>query len=315
MFRSRAPGPSIVLDPTLAWPDARAAVAAAARDDRAAVEQILRNISDLSHLDFVLKLVTDGTTECPRWLAQWVGDDPGDLLARTALGVFHVNRAWVHRSRKRAKDVSRQQFEGFFTALRDAEPLLRDAVREEPRNGPAWRALIDASRGLQLSFDEKRDLARRCLESNPLFLPACRSHLQSTCPKWSGSVEEALGFARWVVASCPPGHPALSLVAEAHYELADVTDSGIRRIDAVNEVRAALARSGLSQRSAVDDPLTLLGRNMFAAAAHVLDDRDTARHMFGLIGLDGSRVTERPWSDWGDSAAAFVRAGRRSGAW
>lgn len=307
--------PVVVIDPTRGDDAASAAMIAASSGDRERVERVLRGLTDLAHLDFVLELVTGRSKARPAWLEEWLADDPDDPLASTAHGVFLVNAAWEHRTRRPARELTNEQIDGFLTALREAEPLLRSLVDAEPRNAPAWRALIDVSRGLDVGIEEQTDMIVRCSAATPLFVPACRAYLQSVCPKWGGSVDQVLAFARATAGAAPDGHPALMLIADAHIELSRVTTAGIVRDDAVLEVRAALERSGLALESHGNDPIGLLGKNVFAVAADALGDHETAQHMLALIGLRGDRIVDQPWAVRGDPATRFVEAGNRRNVW
>jgi len=309
-------GPPLVIDPTLGDPGARAAVAAVEARDTGGLLNALRSLDDQAHFDFVLGIIAKGhhrpTDALKAWMAAQPVDDP---VARTALGVLLVGDAWAIRTAARAPDVSRDQFERFWIVLREAEAVLLDVVRVHPEAGAAWRSLLDAGRGLQISKEELGQMFLRCDQGSPMFLPACQSYLQGICEKWSGSFEQSLAFANWAAARCGDGHYGPMLIAEAYFEHVVEHPEVAGSPQAINDVRAALDRTRLASPEWGNDRMGIAAKNLFAATAVRLRDTEVATHMLQVIGFHPGRVTAFPWNYTGDPGTAFSNAGRWFGLW
>ena len=308
--------PPLVLDPTLGDPVARAILVATAQRDIDGMVRTLHSVTDQTHLDFVLSVMTQDAPGLAAALTNWMRQHPGDdVRVRAALGAAMVAEAWVIRSAKRAEQVSPEQFEQFWAGLRGAERVLTDLVREHPGTGTAWRWLLDVARGLQWSKEELAQLFGRCEQAVPLYLPACRSYLQGICAKWGGSTEQSLEFARWVSSRSPDGHFGPFLVAEAHFEHSVESMEEARTPEAVAEVRAALDRTRLATVEWGNDPMGLAAKNVFAITARRLNDHEVGKHMVQLIGYRADRVTASPWNYFGNAGAVYANTGRFYGLW
>lgn len=173
------------------------------------------------------------------------GGGPAEsTLAGTLLGARLVWMAWEARGAARARYTSNRQFASFHEILREAERVLGDVTTEEPGNIAAWTARLRTARGLQLGQAEANRRYERAAKarSDPFY--AQLTHVQQLCPKWGGSLDTLLSFARRCAETSPPGSLNAAAVADAHLEFA--YESGIAHLRSpavLDEIRDAVARS------------------------------------------------------------------------
>lgn len=175
-----------------------------------------------------------------------VADHPDDVLARTLLAARWVRLGWLSRGDGPARTVGKERFEQFYDWLERAEQLLIDVCARRPDLAPAWTFRLTAARGLELGRAEARRRYARLAAHHPHHLPAQAQLLQYLCPKWGGTWEDALGFARAEAAAAPPGSPSGALVAVVHLERWAAEDGAvppIRSAEVRDELCAAAVRS------------------------------------------------------------------------
>ncbi|MEV6106815.1 hypothetical protein AB0M28_19170 [Streptomyces sp. NPDC051940] len=238
------------------------------------------------------------------------GRDKGDVLARTLLAGTLVHVGWGIRTGARAKDVSADRFTRFFGYLRRAERLLIDVCAEDPANALAWLHRITTARGLQLGASEARRRYERVAEHHPHFYSAQSQLLQQLCPKWSGTWQEAHGFANECAAAAPPGSLSPLLVAEAHlehYADRDGPSYDLTGPAAQRELTEAVHRTVMHDGFRADFHW-IYAHGLFACLYSVAEDPQKAAWHFRQLGNRGS---EAPWDRlYGDPVAAYTRQRR-----
>jgi hypothetical protein len=247
-----------------------------------------------------LSRLADELMEVPgaeEWLGRAVAADPKDPLARLALGARQVGWAWEARSRRKAKYVSREQFEVFHGRLREAEDHLYEAAQLVPEWVAPWYFLLPAGRGLEVG----QEVAERRMEAVtarfPHHLPAHRAHLQQVCAKWGGSHEKMHGFARTAMLAAPEGSPLGELVALAQLEQWYEEPAGdderyLNRPEVAEQLHEAWSRS-LGHPDFRPFPGWTLTGNTFAMTFAMAGRKDAAVAAFRM--LDGA-VTRSPWN-------------------
>lgn len=179
-----------------------------------------------------------------RFLRVAGGGPVESTLAGTLLGARLVTMAWDARGSARARYTSNHQFRSFHEILREAERVLGEVTAEEPGNIAAWTARLRTARGLEMGQAEASRRYERAAKARSHPFYAQLAHVQQLCPKWSGSLEQMLRFARRCADTSPPGSLNATAVAEAHLEHAFALDDGYLRQPAVlDEIRDAVARS------------------------------------------------------------------------
>ena len=274
--------------------------------DWAATEEFFAGLGSVDKVSFAVGALVgiDGTEE---YLQKAVQGRPGDPLARTLLAERYTRVGWAIRSGARAKNVSREQFERFHAWLRKAEQILIEVCAEHPDYAPAWTARLTTARGLQLGQSEARRRYDRLAAHHPHHVRAQSQLLQQVCPKWSGSWEDAHGFATECLSSAPAGSYAGLIVAEAHVEhwldLSGVEGEAYLRDAAVrNDLRHA-ARTSLLHPDHRPGWHEIIAHSTFAFAyslgGHL---KDAAPHFAAL----GNTVSESPWYYLRDWRAQFT---------
>ncbi|MFF3063764.1 hypothetical protein ACFVQ3_04325 [Oerskovia sp. NPDC057915] len=286
-------------------PEIAALQAVAATGDWAAVTAHLEGMSPRDR-DFALATVADvpGVEEK---LERALSDEPHDPTIRTLLAERYVRIGWEIRSSARAEHVSGDQFAQFHDWLRRAERILVEVCAEHPSFAPAWDARLTTARGLELGHSEARRRYARLSATDPHSYSAQKALLQQLCPKWSGTWEEAHGFATECSASSPPGAPNGAVVALAHIEhwaeLPAQEDERYMKSPAVrDDLRRAAARSVLHPEHRED--FRSVGAHNAFALAFLLGEhtQDAEPHLRAI----GNRASGAPWDYVGDPVAFFT---------
>ncbi|WP_326551644.1 hypothetical protein [Micromonospora sp. NBC_01813] len=234
--------------------------------------------------------------------------DPSDGTAAALLGACLIKQAWAVRTRARAEFVSQEQFREFFRILRIAERVLIDATAYHPDNCAAWSYRLVTARGLELGQAEIRRRYDRLAEIDPHHLAGQRQLLQQLCPKWGGSFEQMLAFARQAVAAAPPGALNGRLLAEAHAEQwLELKGSALRDFrkdpQVRQELRDAAARSVLHP-AATRAYGWVEAHNAFAMIFSVIGDHAGAAPHFAAV---GNVIAADAWAYVNNPVASFGR--------
>ncbi|MHB9859701.1 hypothetical protein [Streptomyces sp. YIM S03343] len=294
-------------DPFDALPELTPLRAVAQDGDWAATEQFFAGLDSVDKVSFAVGALAgiDGTEE---FLEKAVQDRPEDWLARTLLAERYIRVGWAIRSHARAKHVSRDQFQQFHAWLRKAERILIDVCAEHPDYAPAWTARLTTARGLGLGQSEARRRYDRLAAHHPHHVRAQLQLLQQMCPKWSGSWEDAHGFAEECLSTAPEGSNAGIVVAEAHVEhwldLADGEDEQYMRDVSVRDDLRHSARVSLLHPDHRPGWHDVMGHSAFALAfslgGHLTD---AAPHFAAL----GNTASESPWWNLGNWRTRFAK--------
>ncbi|WP_405881945.1 hypothetical protein OG762_26935 [Streptomyces sp. NBC_01136] len=242
-------------------------------------------------------------------LRELVAAAPDDVLALTLLGTREVELGWEIRTDARAKNVSREQFEGLHAHLRQAEQLLIRATALDPSHDAAWASRLTTARGLQLGQNEARRRYDRLAAYHPYHFTGQARLLQQLCPKWSGSWEAAHGFARECLLNAPEGALNGGLVAEAHLEHWLALSAGAERTEYLRQPHVHAELVEAADRSVLHPHyrpaygwVTIHG--VFAALFSLIGDTARAAAHFRAL---GNLASEYPWSYLGKPAEAYVR--------
>jgi len=241
-----------------------------------------------------------------RLLEQAVAAEPGDALARTLLAARYVDIGWGIRSRAQASAVTRDQAEQFHAWLRTAERILIEVCAERPDLAAAWTTRLMTARGLELGLAEARRRYQRLAVHHPHHLAAQEQLLQMLCPKWGGTWDDALAFARESAAAAPPGYPSGALVATVHVERWIDDDDGRPRLTAreVRDELCAVAMRSLWHPGA-DLGVHEVGAHSAFALAFSLGGhaREAAPHFRVL----GDRATLHLWRYLNNPAGSYAK--------
>ncbi|ATO13624.1 hypothetical protein CO540_07080 [Micromonospora sp. WMMA2032] len=230
------------------------------------------------------------------------GGGPAEsTLAGTLLGARLVWMAWQARGSARARYTSRGQFASFHQILHEAERVLGEVTAEEPGNIAAWTARLRTARGLEMGQAEANRRYERAAKARPDPFFAQLTHVQQLCPKWGGSLDRLLGFARHCAETAPPGSLNAAAVADAHLEFA--YESGIAHLRSpavLHEIRGAVARSvGHPDHRPVHG--WVQAECSFSYVLRLAGDLPGAAARLAAL---GNRVTIYPWPSAGELRTA-----------
>ncbi|MGW2211030.1 hypothetical protein [Streptomyces sp. NPDC001781] len=234
---------------------------------------------------------------------------PDDVLGLTLLGAREVEIGWAVRTAARAEHVDREQFAAFHAHLRTAEQYLIRATALDPAADAAWAARLNTARGLQLGQNEARRRYRQLAKHHPHHFTGQARLLQQLCPKWSGTWEDAHGFARECMLAAPEGALNGGLVAEVHLEHWLELDAGRERTEYLRRPHVHTELVESAGRS-VAHPDFARGygwvgvEGTYAALFSLMGDTARAAHHFRAL---GNLASEFPWSYLGKPAEAYVQ--------
>ncbi len=107
----------------------------------------------------------------------------------------------------------------FWKHLEEAKPQLVKSAETSPRNATPWAWLIYQATGVEDSIETAQGYFREAVRRHPTSRIAHSFMIQKLSPKWGGSREEMMAFARTSSAGFPSGKHAHIVVAEAHLEV------------------------------------------------------------------------------------------------
>ncbi|PFG43288.1 hypothetical protein ATJ88_1973 [Isoptericola jiangsuensis] len=235
-------------DPWRCEPDLQPLRAAARSGDVATVHDALVRLGGDEQATVAHCLLAEIDELDGPWRAA-LAAQPADPVLGTLRAARLTVTAWRARGSGRASTVTREGWRMFSADLEAAERTLVEVCGRHPDHTPAWDARLTTARGLELGLAEARRRYARVEALDPHRTWAQRSLVQQLCPKWSGSWEDAFGFARERAAAAPDGHPSAALVAAVHVERWLEDKDGALTGDVLDEIEAAAARSVLHERS------------------------------------------------------------------
>jgi hypothetical protein len=230
------------------------------------------------------------------FLGDVVRAEPGNVGARVLRAYRWIIIGWEVRSGLRAEQVSDAQFAEFHQHLRAAETELIELCAIVPWMGLPWTLRLMTARGLELGVSESRRRYDRLAAHHPHHFSGQQQHLQTLCPKWFGTWELALQFARESARDAAPGAPSHALVAITHLERgAGQPDSYFRDDSVRNEICQAAERSvldpafgtnlhGVELHSLFAIVQTLAGENARAQRHFAALGTAASKHWFGYLG-------------------------------
>jgi hypothetical protein len=277
-------------DPCVGDPEGRAFLAALVAGDLDRVRAAVAATATPARLEFLCEVAATADGR-PAVLDAWVEEEPDSARALLVRGVHGVGWAWEARGRATADRVTDDAFEAFFERLRAAESDLLAAAQRDPSDGVAWSQLVTSGRGLQIPKAELLARHRNAVERAPTLLRVDLELVQGISAKWSGSDEEAVGFARDTTRGTPDGAPVHAVIPSAHTESWISDDRHLRRGDVQDEIAAAAERS-IWHPDWLDVPEHVVALNHFCLAFHLGGAAVAAERTARQI---ARRYTAAPW--------------------
>ncbi len=250
--------------------------------DYLAAEAAIQQMRHPSDRAYVAEACADWP-ERPTWLDEWIEERPDSGLAYLVSGIGRVQQGW----KARGAGWVPKNYEQFQAHLRDAEAHLVRAAELLPKD-PTCRAwMLYAGKGLELGIEEQRARFEEVERCCPRHRSANTFMLDSLLPKWGGSEEDSLRFAREQARSARAGSVALSVVAEAHLHVGFDKEKEAAtywaKPDVAREVREANSKlfGNNAHKENMDSPRT---RSMFAYMLWKTGQTDLARPHLERLG-------------------------------
>lgn len=172
------------------------------RDEAATLEGLLsgslakhfsdEQFSEEIHLFF--EQFQDANAETDRISALWLEKAPDSAFALLARGSYFEDAAWNARGAKWASETPRESLREMTRLADQAVPLIKQAIKAEPRLMPAYVAAMDVAK-----IDSSSGLGEWAFKSARKFDPGCtevvRYRMVTLKPRWGGSYEAMLAYA------------------------------------------------------------------------------------------------------------------------
>lgn len=190
--------------------------------------------------------------------------ETGSHYAFAQRGLFYLYYAWKARGEGWGVTVSPKGADVFDERLTKARADLEKAYELDPSDPfpPALMVTLAMAQGW--TRDEMEAWFQRAIQADSLDYTAYARKLSYLMPKWRGSKEEMLTFARDAAASAPPGTPIPMVLVTAHLEMHDRDDrEHFRKPEVWQEVEAVL------ERLVREHPASSLIHARYAIIAHL----------------------------------------------
>jgi len=222
------------IEATDRFPPVGQVVDAATRHDwpalRQAIAGIVRTPDDFAQVSLPVSRIP-GVEE---WLAPLLEAEPDNNLIAALLIDRLITLAWDKRSGALAKNLTPTQIVGFTETLLRAEQLLLEQLTRHPADPVLWSLRVTSGRGLGVGLAEIRRRYRRMYALAPDFYEGASRFLIALYPKWYGTYDDALAFARERAAGARDGSPLAALPVAYYVEQ--------WRMEPDDDVKALLAR-------------------------------------------------------------------------
>jgi hypothetical protein len=297
--------PEIYFDPYRGDPRARELRQAAEAQDWAAVRRIFDG--PLSDRDYAFHVdLVAGAPGAREWIEGVRRDHPDETLPLLVQGADFIDWAWELRGSGYADTVAPESWPTIRKRLAMAENCFDEALARDPKCTEALYRLIGLAKTRQRGQAEVRQRFEALIAVAPMHANGHSSMLDALAPKWGGSTEAMLAFARERAAE-GPGTTLPALIAEAHLEeflrrSPDGTEYMEQPEVGDELVHAAEQSIWHPQFAPAGGSVMLLNR--FAYAFSLADRFAEAERCFERIG--DRLVTRYPWHYGGRPGTVFL---------
>jgi hypothetical protein len=129
-------------------------------------------------------------------LRRWCRAEPDSYLAYALMGRCDLSSAWNCRGGAWAGEVSGRQWSGFYKWLEIGRKHLEYSYELNPDSSYAATEMITYCMGKGKSRDEMELWYDRAIKAEPWSTYALNNKLEYLQPKWCGSLDEMMAFAR-----------------------------------------------------------------------------------------------------------------------
>jgi hypothetical protein len=301
------------VSPLEAMPGVSAAIAAMAFGDRAPVEKIYLSTRDSGLRYALIRELVDVAPEIAGPTTPFdAAANNGDPLWQIALGMYHIRIGWKARGSDTADTVTEEGWDTLKVRCKLAVDALEDAAGMRPDDELPFAFLMGAARGLS-----DTELGERAYREATMRAPnswaAAAQRIEWLSPRWFGSVEEVLDYARAESSRVGTGDLA-ALPILAHNDIniyhvmfeKDKDAAHAARVAAAAEIRDCCARSVDAPGAAITYATPII-RHFAGALLWQVADEAGAKAQLSKVG----RVYE-PWC-WMQSLKAYTNVRTRLG--
>lgn len=219
-------------------------------------------------------------------LKAWLTQHSSSHFVNACLGIIFVDYAWYARGGGFANTITEEGGRLFEERLSTAKDYLERAYSLDQSDPNVPAELITVAKGLGLGRNEMEKQFHRAILADRTDHQAYFNKLTYLMPKWFGSKEEMLSFARESVKKAPPGSRIPGVLLTAHWEVyfREGKDSSYFRDPytwkEMKEVYRTLTKSF---------PKAKRTHNWFARTAYLAGDYEVVREELRIIGDDWDR--------------------------
>jgi hypothetical protein len=294
-------------------PGVVAALAAMRAGERGPVEKLYLTTHDSGLRHALIRRVVDDAPVIPGPSTPFdSAANDGDPLWQSAVGMYHIRIGWKARGSDTADKVTEQGWETLTARCELAVSALEDAAAMRPDDDVPLVFLMGAARGLS----DKKLGERAFLDAvarSPNSWAAAQQRVEWLSPRWFGSIEDVLAYARYESQRVGTGElAALPILAHNDINLYHVAFEEDRqaaanaREAAADEIRDCLARS-VDAPGAPTTYATTIIRHFGGSLLWQVADEDGAKAQLSKVG----RVFE-PWC-WLQNEKAYTNVRSRLG--
>jgi hypothetical protein len=183
-------------------------------DNRAAAEEVIEIVRLGLTADF---LGPDVNARYKRLDARLTAAGASEWMRKTVDGINLIAWAWEARGTGLGDAVTEEGGQRFRDRLLAAEDRFTAAHRLAPDRPEAAAGMITVCMGLGRDRDEMEEWFVRAVTADPVAWPAFGAKLEYLKPKWHGTPEEMLAFARQALRVATPDDQRNELVYGAYF--------------------------------------------------------------------------------------------------
>jgi hypothetical protein len=279
--------------------------AAVAGDWRPAAHLLAATRDPDARFDRVCELATLAARR-GRWLESWLQEEPSSRDALAVRVQSGVERAWLLRG----SSYAAQNVGDFVAVLEDTDEEAETALHVAPGDPSVLASRLTIARGLELGSAEHERRLAQLRAAAPHHRGGLVEALQFKAPKWHGSTEEMLSFARAESVAAPEGHASCLLIVLAHIEegimLATRSNEAAERYIESPPVRAEIVAAAERWMSGGPSPVgRAWGHNLLACAFWFAElPEQAAPH----LAETRQHLASAPWQYFNEPTKVHARA-------
>jgi hypothetical protein len=130
-------------------------------------------------------------------LHEWCRANPNSHIPWLVRGEFYLEWAWFIRGDSKAKNVTKEAWPQFYEKLELAKNDLEHSYKLNPHDANSSATLITVSKGLGYSRENIEQYFQNGVAASPLHYETYLNKLDYLSPRWHGTKEEMMQFAKY----------------------------------------------------------------------------------------------------------------------